>query len=396
MWVFYIVPAPSKDLLMLRTEKVSTIDWYKEVREINKRLDETNIKILTAMWKYGPRNLLEVSRRTRIPFTSVYHRVAKLSDKAKHFVYLMPQVSRLSLVRIVVLAAASPGREASVTAALKLPNIWSSVNLCEGAYTHLSINYVPEKFVKEFRTYIRRLSELRLVTSTSVILTGELYPNFPNFTCYNSSSHQWKFDWTTWLKAARKKPTKIIEDPKSYALSANGKDLLIIRELQKNARMSFADLAPMLGISLQGVKYHFDKKLVPSGIVSNYVFEVLPYPVDVSASHEVILRFTNNAAMNKFYSIISQLFFVQGVTKVLRQNTLIVRTYVLQKQLANMFALLSELAKERSLESYTSVRLDLLHKEAQTIPCELFDDHAGWTFDLKRCLKELTKVARRA
>jgi len=109
---------------MLRIEKVRFTDWHKNIREITKQLDRTNVKILSAMWKYGPRNLLEVSRRTGIPFTSVYHRVAKLEAKSKRVASLMPQVSGLGLVRIVVLVSANPGCEDRVTAALKLPNYW--------------------------------------------------------------------------------------------------------------------------------------------------------------------------------------------------------------------------------------------------------------------------------
>ncbi|HUK28815.1 MAG TPA: hypothetical protein VLV31_10355, partial [Candidatus Acidoferrales bacterium] len=104
---------------LLATEKVRLADWHKGIREIIKQLDDTNVKILTAMWKYGPRNLLEVSRRTGIPFTSVYHRVAKLERKSKRAATLSPQIAQLGMIRVVVLATATPGAEDKVTMALK-------------------------------------------------------------------------------------------------------------------------------------------------------------------------------------------------------------------------------------------------------------------------------------
>lgn len=70
--------------------------------------------------------------------------------------------------------------------------------------------------------------------------------------------------------------------------------MLIVKELEKNGRKSFAELAPLLGISLQGVKYHYDKKLVPTGIVNYFGFDVLPYPETVSAYHEILLKFRNS------------------------------------------------------------------------------------------------------
>jgi len=379
---------------MLATEKVRLADWHKGIREIIKQLDDTNVKILTAMWKYGPRNLLEVSRRTGIPFTSVYHRVAKLERKSKRVATLAPQVAQLGMMRVVVMVTASPGAEDRVTLALKLPNLWRSIDRCEGSYTHLSVHYVPVKFLSQFKRYLRRLTELKLVTQCKTILTGEYIPNFPDFGYYNPAINQWSFAWNKWLDGLKRKPSKTIEDPTGYAVCADKKDLLIVKELQKNARRSFADLAPILGISLQGVKYHFDKKLIPSGIVKYYGFDVWPYPEEVSAYHEILLEFPNKQAMNRFFSLVDELFFVLGVAKVLRQNALFVRTYTLQTQVPSLFAFLSQMARQRLLETYSSVRQSFISREAQSVSYELFEDGIGWTFDLRKRLSELSKLAR--
>ncbi len=384
-----------EEISMLRTERVRLFD-RKGIREIIKQLDRTNIKILSTMWKFGPRNLLEVSRRTGIPFTSVYHRVAKLEAKSNRVAALIPQVSRFGMARVVVLVTSSPGDEERVTAALKMPNVWRSVNRCEGTFTHFSVQTVPYPFLKQFRAYIRRLSELKLITGSKIILTGEYIPNFPDFRYYESASNQWTFHWGRWLAALQKNPSKRIDDPLNYPMLADRKDLLIVKELEKNARTSFADLAPMLGISLQGVKYHYDKKLVPTGIVKYFGFDVQPYPEEVSAYHEVLLEFTSKRGMNSFFSLVDELFFVLGAAKVLNQNTLLVRTYILQNQVSNMFAFLSEMAKEGMLETYSSIRQDFTRRETQSVSFELFDDEKGWTFDLKQCLSELSKLARLA
>jgi DNA-binding Lrp family transcriptional regulator len=381
---------------MLETEKVRLSDWYKQVREVTKQLDRTNVKIISAMWKSGPRNLLEVSRRTRIPFTSVYHRVAKLEAKSERIAYLVPQISKIGLMRAVVLVTAEPGAEERVTAALKIPNMWCSVTRCEGMFTHHSIQAIPVKALKDFKAYMKRLHALKLVTEYKIILTGEYIPNFPNLTYYNADSNQWTFEWGDWFKEMRKKPKSRLDDPEDYSLLVGKKDLLIVNELEKNARISFADLAPLLGISLQGVKYHYDKKLVPAGIVKHFGFHIVAFPLEVSAHHEVLLKFRNEAAMNKFYSSIGSLFFVIGVAKVLRQNALIVRTYILQSQLQNMFTFLSRMATEGYLESYSTVRLDLTTKEKRPVSYDLFDEEKGWQFDLKKPVSELRHLARMA
>lgn len=378
---------------MLRTETVRLVDQYKGIREIAKQLDPTNIKILTAMWKFGPRNLLEVSRRTGIPFTTVYHRVAKLEARSRRIASMIPQISRLGMIRLVVLVTARPGYEERTTTALKISNFWWSMNPCEGAFTHQSVHAIPAKFLKEFRRYVRHLSDRGLITQFRIIPTGEYFPNFPDFGYYNPTAREWTFEWSRWLRAlGRGAPCKRIDDPEGYPILVDKKDVLIVKELEKNARKSFADLAPMLGISLQGVKYHYDKKLLASGIVRHFQFDVVPYPMEISAYHEVMLEFASNRAMNRFFSLLSELFFIVGVAKVLRRNALIARTYIPQSQLSSMLAFFSQMAEAGILESYSLVRLDLARRQMQTISYELFDDEKGWTFDLKRCLSELTRL----
>lgn len=379
---------------MLKVEKVRLADSYIELKGLMKQLDHTNIKILSAMYKFGPRNLLEVSRRTGIPFTSVYHRVGKLEAETGRVAYLIPKVSKLGMMQLTVQVAAKPGREDKVTKALKNPGFWQWISSCETPFTHHSVHAVPASFVNDFRKYLRRLPQMRLVTQQRVIPTGDFYPNFPNFRHFDPAAKEWKFEWNKWLTNLKKtKPTKTIEDPHDYQTAVDKRDLLIVRELERNARTTFADMAPVLGISLQGVKYHFDKKLVPSRIVQHFGFEIKPYPKETSANHEVILEFANRVAMNRFFSMMSELFWVQGASKILRSNALLVRTYIPQCQLQGMFDFFSELARAGIIQSYSSVRLSVASREIQTILPEHFKNQQGWVFDARKLNSDLSKLS---
>ena len=125
-----------------------------------------------------------------------------------------------------------------------------------------------------------------------------------------------------------------------------------------------------------------------------YGFDVWPYPEEVSAYHEILLEFPNKQAMNQFFSLVEDLFFVLGVAKVLHQNALLVRTYTLQTQVASLFAFFSQMARQGSLKTYSSVRQSFISREAQSISYEFFEDDVGWTFDLKKNLSALSKLAR--
>jgi hypothetical protein len=91
---------------------------------------------------------------------------------------------------------------------------------------------------------------------------------------------------------------------------------------------------------------------------------------------------------------VRELFFVLGVAKVLHQNTLLIRTYILQKQVPSLFNFLSEMAQEGRIESYSAIRQNFVPRHVQPIPYELYDEETGWNFDLKKYKAELSKLAR--
>ena len=381
---------------MLRTEWVSLLDHYKKMqyKEIVRQLTGPNIQIFSAMWKYGPRNLLEVARRTGMPFTSVYHRMAKIEAKSQEVAFLVTPVSKLGMVRVVILALATPGREDEVTAALKAPNIWRSVGFCEGNFTHISVQLVPVKYLREFRSYVQQLVDSGLIRNFSMIYTGDYVPNFPDFDYYNPTESRWRFDWEGWLASLNEERDNVtFDDPESYPLLVDKKDLMIIWQLELDARRSFADIAKAAGMTPQGVKYHY-QKLVALGVANAIQFRVLPFPVEVSAYHEVMLEFNSKEDLDRFYSIVPRLFFVAGVAKLLRRNAVMVQTWMLESQLPKMFSFFSQMARAGILDSYSAVRLDFLSKQGQTISEELFDDEKGWIVDFEKCSSELQKIEK--
>jgi DNA-binding Lrp family transcriptional regulator len=365
----------------------------KIIREVSKQLDPTNILILSTMAEVGPRNLLEVSRLTGIPFTTVYHRISKIESKSGRVVSLIPNVAKLGIVRLVVLVASKPGLEDIVTRALRIPNYWRIIERCEGAFTHHSIQIVPVKFLKAFKDYISTMYAMNLIKSFRIIQTSDSYSIFADFSSYNSASGEWTFHWNEWLSnLTMGTATETIEDQQGDPMSVTKIDLEIISYLEQNGRMNFTDIAKRINASPQAVKYHYDNRLVPSGVVGQFHFDVAPYPDELSAYHEFMLEFADSTAMNRFFSLAERLFFVDHVSKALRKSTLIVRTRMINSQVDSMFAFFSEMVNIGVLTSYSAVRLNTNSRLQQTISCELFDDVEGWKWNVYSVLLELNRL----
>jgi DNA-binding Lrp family transcriptional regulator len=384
---------------VLKTETVRVFEQPaftgRRLREALKQLDPTNIKILSTMAKTGPRNLLEVARLTGIPFTTVYHRIARFESKAEHLAYLIVNVTRLGMTRVMVLVAAKPGLEDTVTHALKIPNYWRIVERCEGAFTHHSIQTVPTKYLKEFKEYISTMQAMNLIKSYRIIETGHTYPIFPDFSSYRSCAGEWVFDWAGWfdeLKSPVCTETETIQDPRSDPIAVEKLDLEIISYLEEDGRTRFTDIAEKVNTSPQTVKYRYDNKLVPAGIVDTFDFFVIPYPLEISSWHEFMLEFPDQDSMNRFAKLAKKLFFIHHLAKALRKNTLLVRTRIVNSQVDNMFTFFSEMVNDGKLTTFSYVRLNMGSRFRQTISYELFDPESGWQWDVYKNLLELNKL----
>jgi DNA-binding Lrp family transcriptional regulator len=377
---------------LLNTELVRFDDYYKRAFEASKMLDSLNIRILGCMATIGPRNLLEVSRRTGIPFTTVYHRIGKLEKRIGRTAKLLPNHSRLGLARLVVLAKARAGLEEHLTKALELPNYWSSITRCEGGFTHHSVHCVPVEHLTRFNSYLKQVSRHRLLDNLEAVRVGDILPLNPDFEYYDTADRTWCFAWDKWLdKLMRLRTVKRIDDPTNYTRVTDQHDLFIIKEFQKNGRTTLAKLAPMMGMTLPGVKYHYDK-LVAKDACGHFKMEVFPFPIEISAVYDIMLDFPSRERMNRFFSIAGNLFFFIEVAKVVGKNSLVLRAYIPEMQVSNMFQFLSELTRRKMLVSYSALRLRFETRLSQTISYELFDEKRGWIFDCEKCIAELKMI----
>src|SRR6266516_6780076 len=110
-----------------RLSVFSTSDWYARWHRVMSLLDEENIKILETMKQYGPRNLQQIARKSKLPYTTVYGRVGKLQSLSALTNVVHPSYAKIGLSRAVVLARPFPGRELLVKDALKVPGYWLKI-----------------------------------------------------------------------------------------------------------------------------------------------------------------------------------------------------------------------------------------------------------------------------
>jgi DNA-binding Lrp family transcriptional regulator len=371
----------------------SAADYYARLHRVMSVLDEENIKILQTMKEYGPRNLQQVSRRSKLPYSTVYARVSKLQSLNALTTWAHPSYSKIGLARAIVLARAFPGKELLTRDALAFPGYWLRIVRCIGEPNgYYSLHAVPSSNQQDFHNYLEQLVDRGVMKDYQIFWVGESYSPLPNFDYYDPKDRNWRFEWKEWLRSVRsERSVETKRSPAARTFVFDKKDLIILKELSKDARITLADLSKMLGMTLPATKYRFDR-LINEGFVADYVIQVLPFMPEVSDLWEFRLDFTDENLMKTGEKILSKTSFVLMITPIRGLNSITVRVYLPRQEMNNLLGFFSTLAREGILASYSYLQLDPATQQSQTFSYKTYEDDTGWKYDNREYLQEVVSA----
>jgi DNA-binding Lrp family transcriptional regulator len=356
-------------------------------------LDEENIKILETMKQHGPRNLQQISRKSKLPYTTVYGRVAKLQSLNALRTFVHPSYSKIGLVRAMVLARPFPGKELLARDALRLPGYWLRIIRCFGEPNgYYSLQAIPAEHQQDFRLYLDQLVNRSIIKDYQLFWLGESFSPLANFEYYDPKERSWRFDWKEWAHTIESGRSTDAKKPLSIATGGfDKKDLIILKELALDARVTLADLSKQLGMTLPATKYRFDR-LVKEGYVADYVIMVLPFVPEVSDLCEIRLDFTDEAYMKNAEKVLARTPLVLTITPVLGLHSLAVRIYLPRQETTHLMNFLSSLARKEVLAGYSFIQLDPATQLTQTFAFKYYSDDSGWHYDNREYLQGITSL----
>ncbi|HEX4921406.1 MAG TPA: winged helix-turn-helix transcriptional regulator [Candidatus Bathyarchaeia archaeon] len=368
----------------------SAADYYARLHRVMSFLDEENIKILETMKEYGPRNLQQIARKSKLPYSTVYARVSKLQSLNALLTWAHPCYSAIGLSRATVLARSFPGKEFLTRDALAFPGYWLRIIRCTGEPNgYYSLHAVPSDNQQDFHNYLDQLVSRGVMKDYQIFWVGESYSPLPNFDYYDPRERRWRFEWKEWQRAIRTDKNTETRKVSAKKPVYDKKDLIILKELQKDARITLADLSKMLGMTLPATKYRFDR-LIDEGFVADNVIQVLPFAPEVSDLCEFRLDFTSEGFMKSGETVFSRTSFVLTITPIRGLNSIALRVYIPRQEMNNLLGFFSSLAREDVLANYSFVQLDPATQQSQTFSYKTFEDETGWKYDNRAYLQEVS------
>jgi len=168
---------------------------------------------------------------------------------------------------------------------------------CLGIYT------IPRNHCADFEQFLSELKRLKVARKielywSTCFQTVNLKSNW-----FDSASKSWNFPWDKWIEEIPTKTTHLpftLVDPPDFLVEGDETDVLILKELEKDATVSFTKLAKILGISPQLVRYHFYEHLIKRNLIEDFQIIVEPFDRAISDLLCFIFKFDNGEKLAKF------------------------------------------------------------------------------------------------
>lgn len=349
---------------------------------VTEDLDTLDVKLLCGLNQDGARNVSQVASKLGIPSSTAYLRLKRM-NRLGPIMFAYPELSKLGLKRAVVMIRPQLS-EHDTTEMMKSLGYWTAWGIADGAFTSHWVFAIPATYSSKIPSLLEEAHHQGAISEFQFYETSDYRPNFPNFKLFDPEQKTWTFDWPKWLddvlepaEATAPQTRMPVADPPSYERLVDRTDILIIKELQKDACKSFTDIAKVAGVTVQVAAYRYHR-LEKLRCLTGHSSELQIYPPQISSLREFKVRFTSASALDNFVKAAWSMFVVAGYAKKLKEDTLLLRVYVPVTEEGNLYIFLKELNERGIIKDYPSVRLHPFRREFQTISYELFDEKQGW------------------
>jgi len=371
---------------------LSQLEELKKVSGYMKMLDETNAEIIGALSRHDPRNISLIAKSVGLPNSTVAFRIRQLIKKMDLEVNARVNFNKLGLMRAIVFLETLPGQWNTLWKALENLGYLTYLTKCHGRfYGCYAIFAFPVQCKRKLENYFDEAKRLGVLSHFLLFWTTNLCEVHPSFDWYDFKKRTWIFQWQQWIKEIKEASDDLSEsltDPKEYPAIADEKDLLLLRQLEKNGVITFRELAKVTGMSPRTVAYRYYKHLIERNLIVDHMIHFYPYPYQICDVCTFIIEFVDEQALAKFSNSLGNKPFILSYAKVLGENTLITNTYIPKAEFPEFINSLNLLAEMHLIKNFFHVVLTLIPHKRGGVPHESFKD-GTWKCDIEKSNKRL-------
>jgi len=363
----------------------------------HQELDSLDIEILEDLMTCGPRNLAKVARKAKISPTTLHYRLKTLSSHFSLKFFTNIYHVNLGLKKAIIMAEAQPGQEELLLNCLKANGFWIYLAPMYGAFQgYVGVFTIPVNHIGEFEQFLNELKNAGVARSVQHIWTTSLRRVNLTGTWFDSESEKWLFQFENWITEIRSQSKTslpyTLKDPEEFPILTDEIDVFILKELEKNAVVSFSELAEKIGITPQAVRYRYSKlsklRLIEGFEIHLYPFQNMPFE-----AFYFIFTFGSHEKFAKFAASLLNKPFAVSLGKILGKNAMIAFLYVPLQEFKGFIKALSKLTALGWLQNYSYVHLDLDKDMRQTFSYEYFKQ-GSWSYNHKEHMDAIQNLSK--
>ena len=360
-----------------------------------RKLDYTNLKILEGLATCGPGNITQVARELGMPIEMVRRRIKRMRSRSILWLHANIYHTNLGLKKAVVIAETTPGYEELLSKSLKANDFWIYTTRCYGRFEgSLGIYTIPKNHCSDFERFIAKLKELGIAQNTLIFWSTCFQKVNLTTNWFDSKSQDWVFPWEAWIAEIPTEGTKLpstLQDPDDFPINGDYIDVFILKEMEIDATINFCDIAKKLGLTLQGIRYHYQEHVVKRGLLDDFEIEVRPYDESVSDFYFFIFKFPDIKKMAKFAHSLMDKPFVFVLGKILGQPGMVSQICLPREKFEDFKDSLSTLIRKGFLQSYDYVIQHSEEWSRQTISYEFFKN-GTWMYNHEKHIRTLEEL----
>ena len=248
---------------------------------------DTAAIVAEALMKYGPK-YAKISKETGVPTATVRYILTKRFPKLGLSVKALINRGLLGLQRYLVMIkpALSPKFTSGLLSILGEFMYLTYYTYLTRQRKFMTIFTLPPKYFDSFVEFLNRLKSTKIIADFEV---GKLFymRGLPfRADCFDFREGVWRQDWKerdSWVP-------EVYENPNTE-LNLDKIDLLILKELRKDAFIKYIDLAKMLKLTRQTIKKHYERAVKAVYMYAIFWFppwnpETIAVPV-ITISHDI-------------------------------------------------------------------------------------------------------------
>lgn len=303
--------------IVMEEEKIfQPIPMVESADRIVEEVDKTNAIILDAIWKYGPRNLSELGRATRIPRSTLTYRIERLLSLG---LKVVPVVHLGYLGYEVVVAKIIPKSERLFTTYKMLSEnpLLRSISVMLSPEREIYLRLYNKIGTNQAFEVLSKIRDEGLAESVYFevcgddVLTGNISGDY-----FREDIERYVYTWREWIRTVEISPTTeevIVEEVREYE-RLDDTDMTILKMLVEDPMIDYVDMGDLLKVNYQTLRYHYIKHLKKSILGWN----VLVAPIRSSEAYvlRVELEFPSTAKMHMFLNALKDSPLLWQVAKV--------------------------------------------------------------------------------